>query len=106
MAVPAWVIAYSVLLILGLIVGLLLRFLILTVVIVVSILVVVGVWMLGLVDLSALSNLPTITGWLLDGLPVGPQMLFTIGGIIFIGGALGGVLLTTRLRGLDGPRPA
>lgn len=105
MAVPAWVIAYTVALILGLIVGLLLRFL-LAVVIVAAIVVVLGVWLLGLVDLSALSQLPTLTGRLLGGLPIGPQMLFTLGGLVFIVGVLVGVLLTTRLRILDRARPA
>lgn len=105
MPVPAWVTVYTVIILLGLIAGLLLRFL-LTVVVVTVTVVVLGVWLLGLLDASALSQLPTLTGRVLDGLPIGPQVLFTVGAAVFLFGAFIGLLLTTRIRALDRARPS
>jgi hypothetical protein len=105
MPVPAWVTVYTVVILLGLIAGLLLRY-ILTVVIVTTIVVVLGIWLLGLLDASALSQLPTLTGRLMAGLPIGPQVLFTVGAAVFLTGAFVGLLLTTRIRAFDRARPS
>lgn len=99
MAVPAWVIEYTVVLLLGLIVGLLIRYIILIVTFLIA--AVLFVWLLGYVDTSLLSKLPTLTGRFLDGLPIGPQVLFTLGAMVFFIGLFIGLLLTTRLRALD-----
>ena len=97
--VPAWVFYYTVVLVLGLIAGLLLRFLITLIVLVVA---AIGViWLLGYIDTSLLANLPTLTGRYLAGLPIGPQVLFTAAGAIFLVGAFIGLLLTTRLSAFD-----
>lgn len=104
MAVPGWAIEYGVIFILGLIAGLLVRFLILVVTVV--ILAVVVIWLLGYIASSLLSSLPTFTGHVVAGLSIGPQILFTVGALIFIVGVFLGVLLTTRLRGLQGPPPS
>ena len=96
MPVPPWVIEYTVVLLLGLIAGLLLRFLLVIVAVVVA--AVVFVWLLGYIDTSALSQLPSLTGRLLGGLPIGPQVLFTLGALIFLVGVFVGLLLTTRIR--------
>ena len=99
MAVPSWVIEYTVVLLLGLIAGLLIRYIILIVTILVA--AVLFVWLLGFVDTALLSKLPTLTGRFLGGLPIGPQVLFTQGALIFFMGLFIGLLLTTRLRALD-----
>lgn len=98
MAVPAWVIEYTVILFIGLIAGLLLRFMLTILALVAA--AVLFVWLLGYVDTSVLSGLPTITGRLINGLPIGPQVLFTLGALVFIVGMFLGLLLTTRLPGL------
>jgi hypothetical protein len=104
MAVPTWVIEYTVVLLLGLIAGLLIRYIIVIVAILIA--AVLFVWLLGYVDSSLLSKLPTLAGHLVDGLPIGPQVLFTLGAMIFFVGLTIGLLLTTRLRALDRARPA
>jgi hypothetical protein len=97
--VPAWVLYYTVILVLGLIAGLQLRFLIALIVLVVA---VIGViWLLGYIDTSLLVNLPTLTGKYLAGLPIGPQVLVTVAGAVFLVGVLISLLLTTRLRAFD-----
>lgn len=96
MPVPPWVIEYTVVLLLGLVAGLLLRFLLVIVAVVVT--AVVFVWLLGYIDTSSLSQLPSLTGRLLDGLPIGPQVLFTLGALIFLIGVFVGLLLTTHVR--------
>jgi hypothetical protein len=104
MPVPTWVEIYTVVVILGLIVGLLLRQIVTTILVLAAVL--VGVWLLGLVSASALAGLPTLTGRFLGGLPIGPQVLFTVGGVVFLVGVLVGLLLTSRLNLLDRSRPA
>jgi hypothetical protein len=104
MPVPTWVEIYTVVVILGLIVGLLLRQIVTTILVLAAVL--VGVWLIGLVAASALAGLPTLTGRILGGLPIGPQVLFTVGGLVFLVGVLGGLLLTSRLSILDRSRPA
>lgn len=101
MTVPDWVIEYAVIFILGLIAGLLVRFLILIVAVVVA--AVVIIWLLGYIASSLLSSLPTFTGQFIAGLSIGPQILFTVGALVFIVGVFLGILLTTRLRGTDRP---
>jgi len=101
MAVPDWAIEYGVIFILGLIAGLLVRFLILIVAVVVA--AVVIIWLLGYIASSLLSSLPTFTGQVVAGLSIGPQLLFTVGALVFIVGLFLGILLTTRLRSLDRP---
>jgi len=97
--VPAWVLYYTVVLVLGLIAGLELRYLIALLVLVVT---VIGViWLLGYVDTSLLANLPTLTGRYLAGLPIGPQVLVTVAGAVFLVGVLVSLLLTTRLKAFD-----
>jgi hypothetical protein len=96
MPVPPWVIEYTVVLLLGLIAGLLLRFILVVAAVVVT--AVIFVWLLGFIDTSALSQLPSLTGRLLYGLPIGPQVLFTLGALVFLVGMFIGLLLTTRIR--------
>ncbi len=98
--IPDWSIVYLVALVLGLVVGLMLRFL-LTLLVVATIVFVVGIWVFGLLDPATLARLPTIVEQYLGGVSVGPQILLTVGGLVFLGGVLGGVLLTSRLRGLE-----
>jgi hypothetical protein len=99
MTVPPWVIEYTVVLLLGLIVGLLLRFILVVVAIVIA--AVVFVWLLGYIDTSLLSGLPTLAGRFVNGLPIGPQVLFTVGAVVFLAGVFFGVLVTTRTPALD-----
>ena len=96
MPVPPWVIEYTVVLLLGLIAGLLLRFLLVMVAVVAT--AVIFVWLLGYIDTASLDQLPSLTGRLLFGLPIGPQVLFTLGAVVFLVGMLIGLLLTTRVR--------
>ena len=105
MSVPPWVIAYTVLLLLGLTVGLLFRFVV-TLVVVIAAVVILGVWMLGLIAYSSLAAVPAAASQFLGAFPIGPQALFTVGSVVFLIGLTIGLLLTTRLRGLDRPKPA
>lgn len=105
MAVPTWVIAYTVLLLLGLVVGLIFRFVV-TLVVVVAVVVVLAIWLLGVLSSAALSGLPTWAGDFVGGWAIGVQLLFTVGGLLFVAGVALGLLLTTRLRGVDRARAA
>jgi hypothetical protein len=96
MAVPSWVVVYTVVIFLGLIAGLLFRFLLALVALVAALL--LAIWLLGWVDFAALAQLPTLTGRVLAGLNIGPQVLFTIAAVVFLGGMFIGVLLTSRVR--------
>lgn len=104
MEIPAWLIAYSILLVLGVIVGLLLRFL-LVLIVVAAALVLLAVWLLAFFDPGALGQLRSLVSGLFSGIALSPELLFTTGTLVFLGGVLGGVLLTTRLRGIEQPRP-
>ena len=98
-------VVYAVLLFAGLIVGLLLRFL-LTLIVVVTAVAIIGVWLLGWLDPTALSQWPTWVNQYLGGRLVGGEMFFTLGGLVFLVGVLLGVLLTSRLRALERPTPS
>jgi hypothetical protein len=104
MPVPAWVIEYTVFLILGLIAGLLVRFILVVIAVLAAI--VLLVWLLGYVDSSLFSSLPSLTSRFLGGLPIGPQVLLTVGALVFLVGLFLGLLLTTRVRVLDRARAA
>jgi hypothetical protein len=101
--IPDWSIVYLVALVLGLVVGLMLRFL-LTLVVVATIVFIVGTWVFGLLDPAAFAQLPRFVEQYLGGVSVGPQTFLSVGGLVFLGGVLGGVLLTSRLRGLEHAR--
>ncbi len=101
--IPDWSIVYLVALVLGLVVGLMLRFL-LTLVVVATIVFIVGTWVFGLFDPAAFASLPRFVEQYLGGVSVGPQTFLSVGGLVFLGGVLGGVLLTSRLRGLEHAR--
>ena len=101
-AVPAWVDVYTVVVLLGLIAGLLVRY-VLAILIVAGV-VVLGVWLLGVFDAAALAQLPTISGRIVAGLAIGPQVLFSTGAVVFLAGMFVGLLLTTRLRIFDRSR--
>lgn len=102
-SVPPWVIAYSLALIFGLIVGLLLRFII-ALIAIVAVVFVLAIWVIGLSSPAALSQLTSWSERFLGGLPIGPQMLFTLAAVVFMAGVFVGLLLTSRLRALDRPR--
>ncbi len=104
-ALPDGSLVYLIALVLGLIVGLMLRFL-LALVVAGTIVFVISVSVLALLDPGALAQLPTLVDQYLGNVSVGPQMFFTVGGLVFLGGVLGGVLLTSRLRGLEHVRSA
>ncbi len=105
MVLPDWFVVYSLAFIGGLILGLLLRFL-LTLLVVTTVAVVVGVWIVGLFEPAMLTQVPSLILHFLDGLAIGPQMFLTVGALVFLAGVLGGVLLTSPLRGLERPRAA
>lgn len=105
MLVPAWLLAYAVVFLLGVIVGLLARFL-LALVAVVVVVGLLGVAVLTLFDPSSLSQFLGLLGRLLGSLPLSPTAFFTFGALIFAGGVLAGVLLTTPLRRPERARPA
>ena len=104
MLVPAWLVAYAVVFLVGVIVGLLARFL-LALVAVVVVMGLFGVAVLGLLDRSLLSYLLGFVRTLSGGLPFSLATFFTFGALIFAGGVLAGVLLTTPLRAFQHSRP-
>jgi hypothetical protein len=104
MAVPAWVIVYTVTILIGLIAGLLLRFIL--AIVIASAVIVFGVWLLGAFDSAVLAQLPTLSGRVVGGLSIGPEILFSVGAVVFLVGLFLGLLLTTRVRVFDRSRPS
>ena len=104
MVVAAWLVAYALVFVVGVIVGVLARFL-LALVAVLVVIGLLGVAVLGLLDRSLLPHLLGFVRTLPGGLPFPLATFFTFGALIFAGGVLAGVLLTTPLHGLERARP-
>ena len=101
MVVPSWFIEYAVVLLVGVIVGLLLRF-------VVTVLL-VGAGAVGVLVVLGYLNFPLIAAAARSaahlterrGGTAAATVLFTVVGLVFLGGVVAGLVLTTPLRAFD-----
>lgn len=101
MVVPSWLLVYLVVLALGVVAGLLLRFFVALVAVIA-----VGVgllWLLGYLPASVIERAGATLRQGLAGLTLGPEVLFSVVGGVFVAGLLIGVLLTTPLPGWSRP---
>ena len=105
MFLPAGLVVYAVLLLLGLIVGVLARYL-LALAAAIVVLAALGIALVGLFNPSALSRIPELLGRLLNDLPISSAVVFTLGALVFLIGVLAGVLLTTPIRAVVPARSA
>lgn len=101
MVVPSGLVVYLVVLALGVVAGLLLRFFVALIA-----LLAVGVgllWLLGYLPAAVIERAGSALRQGFAGLALGPEVLFSLVGAVFVAGLLIGVLLTTPLPGSSRP---
>jgi hypothetical protein len=100
--VPSWFVQYAVVLLIGMIVGLMLRFVV--AIVLVGVAAVGTIVLLGYVGAPVLSQASGLVVRAAERLGGVAGVLFTVVGLVFVAGVLGGLLLTSPLRAFGRPR--